>query len=179
MNHAIHRTIDGRTTVVGDTQVLRTPIYQSKRRHWPGVLAAAIIGAGIAAAAVSSFYDSRTLGQKLDATVAAGGEKVQQQVDGLKAGANEAARDSAKATDRVAVALGDAGITAAVKTSLAADPGLSAVKIDVSTEGGVVSLAGPAPDAKARDRAEVLAAAPQGVVRVDNRLVVVPPASVN
>jgi osmotically-inducible protein OsmY len=35
-----------------------------------------------------------------------------------------------------------------------------------------VTLAGPAPDAQARERAAVLAAVPQGVRSVDNRLVV-------
>jgi osmotically-inducible protein OsmY len=72
----------------------------------------------------------------------------------------------------VAEALSDAGITAAVTTALAADPSLSAIKIDVSTHEGVVRLDGPAPDQKARDRAQVLAAAPQGVLAVENRLVV-------
>ncbi len=168
----MNTSLNEHKAVIVDADVLRTPVFQSRRRHWPGILAAAIIGAGIAAAAVSSLYDSRTLGQKLDATVAAGSDKVQQQVDGLRAGASEAARDGALAGDRVAGALGDTGITAAVKTALAADPALSALKIDVSTEDGVVSLVGPAPDEKARDRAAVLAAAPQGVLRVDNRLVV-------
>ena len=37
---------------------------------------------------------------------------------------------------------------------------------------GVVTLSGPAPDEKSRDRAAVLAAAPDGVRQVDNRLVV-------
>ena len=158
---------------VVDANSMRTPVFVSKRRIWPGLLAAAIIGAGLAAAAVSSFYDDRSIGQKLDATVAAGNDKVQAQVDGFKAGASSAARDGALATERVAGALGDAGITAAVKTALAADPTLSALKIDVSTEGGVVTLVGPAPDEKSRERAAVLAAAPQGALRVDNRLVVV------
>ena len=71
----------------------------------------------------------------------------------------------------------DAGITAAVKTALAADPALSALKIDVDTSNGVVKLTGPAPDAQARDRAGVLAAAPKGVRSVDNLLTVEPPRS--
>jgi osmotically-inducible protein OsmY len=85
----------------------------------------------------------------------------------------EAAREGASAqTERLANAVADAGITAGVKTALATDPQLSALKIDVTTRDGVVSLEGPAPDEKARERAESLAAAPEGVVRVDNRLVV-------
>jgi hypothetical protein len=70
--------------------------------------------------------------------------------------------------------VGDTAITAAVKTALAADPSLSALHIDVTTTHGSVLLAGPAPDAKSRQRAEVLAMAPEGVVAVDNRLVVAP-----
>jgi osmotically-inducible protein OsmY len=61
-----------------------------------------------------------------------------------------------------------------VKAALAADPALSVLKINVDTDNGVVLLTGPAPDEKARERAAVLAAAPAGVVRVDNRLVVSP-----
>lgn len=73
--------------------------------------------------------------------------------------------------------LTDAGITASVKTALAADPALSALQINVDTHDGVVTLSGPAPDEKARDRAAVLAAAPDGVHQVDNRLVVLAPVS--
>lgn len=161
------------TTPAADNP-MRSPSFTLPRRRWPGVLAAAVIGAGIAAAAVSSFYDSRSAGERLDDTVAAAGQQVQAQVDDLRIAASAAARDSAMAAERGAEALGDAGITAAVKTALAADPGLSALRIEVNTDGGVVRLDGPAPDAKARDRAEVLAQAPKGVTRVDNRLVVVP-----
>jgi hyperosmotically inducible periplasmic protein len=84
------------------------------------------------------------------------------------------ARGGAEAGGRVADATSDAGITASIKTALAADPRLSATKIDVDTEGGVVSLVGPALDERSRERAAVLAAAPAGVLRVDNRLVVPP-----
>jgi osmotically-inducible protein OsmY len=70
--------------------------------------------------------------------------------------------------------LDDAGITASVKTALAADPAPSAYKIDVSRHGGEVMPTGPAPDAKDSERAAVLAAAPHAVRSVDNRLVVAP-----
>lgn len=143
----VHRHDDERV----DPQ-LRPPAYAPRRRRWPGVLAAAVIGAGIAALAVSSLYDERTIGERIDTTVQATGQKVAE-VD-------------------VTGRLDDAGITSAVKTSLAADPALSALKIDVDTHEGVVTLTGPAPDEKARERAAVLAAAPEGVKSVDNRLVV-------
>jgi hypothetical protein len=64
----------------------------------------------------------------------------------------------------------DATITAQVTAALATDPQLSSVRIDVDTQDGVVTLTGPAPDEKARVRATQLAAAPEGVVRVENRL---------
>lgn len=74
--------------------------------------------------------------------------------------------------------LGDAVITAQVRSALAADPRLKALKIDVATTRGVVRLDGPVPDATSRDQASVLAAAPQGVRDVDNRLSLQPTAVV-
>ncbi len=158
-----------------DHDAVRVLAFKSRRSICPGVLAATVLGAGIAALAVSSFYDPRTLGERVDDTVQATEQTVKKQVDDLQTGAANVAREGAAATGRVSEALGDAGITAAVKTALAADPALSAVKIDVSTAQGVVSLVGPAPDERSRARAEVLATAPEGVVKVDNRLVVTPP----
>ena len=137
-------------------------------------MAASVLVAGVTALAVSAYYDDRSVGQKLDATVSNAQQQVQSQVAGLGHSASAAARDGARVGEQAAAALGDAAITAAVKTALAADPKLSALQIEVDTEGGVVSLQGPAPDARSRERAEVLAAAPSGVVRVDNRLVVSP-----
>jgi osmotically-inducible protein OsmY len=151
---------------------LRTTTFEPKRRHWPGIVAAGVIGAGIAAAAVSSFYDSRSLGQRVDAGVASAAAAA----DGMKASARETAAEAAvgaaTAVDQVRESVQDTNITAAVKTALAADPALSVLKIDVTTKEGVVHLRGPAPDDKSRARAEVLAAAPTGVVKVDNQLVV-------
>ncbi|HLL19575.1 MAG TPA: BON domain-containing protein, partial [Rubrivivax sp.] len=113
----------------------------------------------------------------LDATLSATQQKVQLGVEELRHSATSAARDGAQVGDRAASALNDAGITAAVKTALAADPRLSAVRIEVDTRGGVVSLQGPAPDERSRERAGVLAAAPEGVLRVENRLVVGQPTT--
>jgi hyperosmotically inducible protein len=49
---------------------------------------------------------------------------------------------------------------------------LSALKIEVDTVGGVVSLTGPAPSAEAAERATTLAKAVEGVTEVQNKLVV-------
>ena len=146
-------------------QKMRSPEFRPRRSIWPGVLVAAAIAAGLTAVLVSQYYDDRSLGARLDATVAAAGSTVNSGVEG-------AVQNTANAADRVAGAVGDAAITAAVKTALAADPSLSALKIDVTTKQGAVVLEGPAPDERARQRAEVLATAPTGVARVDNRLVV-------
>lgn len=171
IRHPEH-AVDPTGAPVTTTTTIRSAEYRPPRRRWAGVMAACVLGAGIGALAVSSFYDERSVGEKLDATVAATQDKMQQGVQDLRAGASAAARDGAAVTERAAGALSDAGITAAVKTALAADPRLSAVKIEVETHEGVVSLEGPAPDQRSRDRAEVLAAAPDGVQRVDNRLIV-------
>lgn len=162
-----------------DAEAMRTrrPL---PRRRWPGLLAAALVGAVAAAVLVSNHYDDRTLGQRLDAGLAAAGQQVRGGTAELRQDAREAARDGAVATERAtanaADAMADARITTAVKAALATDPALSALRIDVTTEAGVVRLEGPAPDATARERATTLAAAPDGVVRVDNRLVVGGPA---
>lgn len=146
--------------------------FRPRRRYWPGLLGMAVIAAGVSAAVVANYYDGRTLGSRVDATIGAAESKVAQGVDDLRSAASGAAQGTAEVADRVATAMGDTAITAAVKTALAADPSLSAVKIDVSTTQGTVLLEGPAPDAKSRQRAEVLALAPDGVVRVENRLAV-------
>ena len=64
----------------------------------------------------------------------------------------------------------DTKIAGDVKTSLQNDPDLSAMKIDVHSEDGVVTLVGRAPDPAARDRAGQLARAVGGVKDVENRL---------
>ena len=88
-----------------------------------------------------------------------------------------ATADTVRAANRMAEEVDDAAISAKVRTALAADPALSASKIGVTTREGVVELKGSAPDQRSRERAQVLAVAPEGVVRVDNRSVVPPPVN--
>ncbi len=157
-----------------DPRLIRPVVYAPRRRRWPALLAATLIGGAVAALYVSTQYDGRSLGARLDDTVSAAGSNVDRGVNDLRGAASGAAAGTAGAAERVAGALYDTGITAAVKTALAADPGLSALKVEVNTRDGVVRLEGPAPDEKARERAGVLASAPDGVRQVDNRLVVQP-----
>lgn len=136
--------------------------------------------------------DSRTAGQQLDSTIA----KVEQKAGEIKA---EAQVDAAKARSRTEVAankageainqtlgkvatqventaevvsdkMADASITTRVNAELAKDTTLSALRINVDTVNGKVSLRGSAPSSLARDRATTLAAKVKGVNAVDNQL---------
>lgn len=136
--------------------------------------------------------DSRTAGQQLDSTIA----KVEQKAGEIKA---EAQVDAAKAQSRTEVAankageainqtlgkvatqventaevvsdkMADASITTRVNAELAKDTTLSALRINVDTVNGKVSLRGSAPSSLARDRATTLAAKVKGVSAVDNQL---------
>ena len=64
----------------------------------------------------------------------------------------------------------DATITTKVNAALAADKDLSALKIDVDTQNGVVTLSGPAPTATAKQRASEIAHNVKGVNSVNNQL---------
>lgn len=128
------------------------------------------LGAAITAVAVASLQDPRSVGTQLDdivANVRGLGDQVSQTVADSQNAAVQASRD---AVDGVGAAIDDTGISLKVKTALAADPSLSASRIEVTTTNGIVRLEGPAPDGAAKERATVLAAAPQGVRGVDNRL---------
>jgi hypothetical protein len=61
----------------------------------------------------------------------------------------------------------DSLITAKIKTSMAADPQVSALAIDVDTANGVVSLTGTVESEEARQRAVQLAQGTEGVKRVE------------
>lgn len=141
-----------------------------RRIRWFAWLFPAVLGAVAAGLLVSDYYETATLGERVDATIERGenavrglGTEVQRSADGV-------VERGAESMARAAGAVGDVGITASIKTALAADPSLSALKIDVDTHQGVVTLTGPAPSAEARDRATVLARAPRGVVDVRNEL---------
>lgn len=140
-----------------------------RSRVLPWLLALGV-GAAIAMVAVVTMQDPRSVGTQLDDAVAnvkdAGTQAEQTVIDSQSAAANA----SRNAVNGVGTAVADAGITTKVKAALAVDPALSAARIDVKTDKGFVRLEGPAPDAEAKARATVLAAAPEGVLGVDNRL---------
>ncbi|WP_395704121.1 BON domain-containing protein [Aquabacterium sp.] len=120
-------------------------------------LMAPLLGALIAAvsmAACNKADDGRTVGQKMDSVIA------------------DAQQKAAETKSEVKQEMNDAAITAGVNAELAKDASLSAMRINVDTSHGEVSLRGTAPDNAARERATQLAAAVKGVTHVDNQLVV-------
>lgn len=130
--------------------------------------------AGLVLAACGRPGDDTTAAdrRKVDPAVAAADKRA----DELRADAgratNEARKDAAGMAERAGDKIADATITTSVNAALAADSKLSAIKINVDTKDGVVTLKGPAPDETSRARATELAGNAKGVVRVENQLTV-------
>lgn len=133
--------------------------------------------------ACSKPADDATAGQKLDSAVAkteqaATDAKADAKValsdaeSSLKQGGQDAKVSASNTANKVGVAIDDAAITTAVNAALVKDKDLSALKIDVDTKAGVVTLYGPAPSASARERATTIAKAVTGVTSVNNQLVI-------
>jgi osmotically-inducible protein OsmY len=131
--------------------------------------------------------DGQTAGQKLDAAVtstqqAAAEAKAKAKAEASMAKAGDAMKDAAqkaevsgsKTASSIAGTVEDVAITASVSAGFAKDADLSAIKIDVDTKNGNVTLYGPVPTNAARDRATAIAKSIKGVNSVDNKLVVTP-----
>lgn len=134
-------------------------------------------------AACDNGDSTKTVGQKLDTAIA---KTEQAAVDvkdatqasvnsagaALREGADQAKAAAKEASASVSINSEDAAITASVAAGLIKDPDLSAIKIDIDTKQGVVSLYGPAPSETARMRATDIAKAVKGVSGVENKLTV-------
>lgn len=114
----------------------------------------------------------QTVGQQVDSAIA--GAKVD--AEKAKADGREIAQDTknaaSEAADNVTQAASDATITTKINAALATDDKLSAMRIDVDTSQGMVTLSGTAPDDMSKERATTLSAAVEGVSNVTNRLMV-------
>jgi hyperosmotically inducible protein len=139
----------------------------------------ALIAAAAAALTLTACErrDDTTVGQQADTAVAsadAAAERAKQDAANAAGRGESAAENAGKRVEEAAGAaadkVADAAITASVNAALARDPSLSAVRIDVDTVNGTVSLKGSAPDQAARSRATELASAVKGVTNVDNQL---------
>jgi hyperosmotically inducible periplasmic protein len=145
------------------------------------VLAILVAGCALALGGCDNKAPKTTLGEKVDSAVAttkdaAADAKAKTESGAssagasMKQGASDATQAVKDAGSTVAAKVDDATITASVSAGLAKDPDLSAIKINVDTKGGTVTLNGPAPSAAAKARAEDIAKGVQGVTSVDNKL---------
>jgi hyperosmotically inducible periplasmic protein len=88
--------------------------------------------------------------------------------------AGSAASANGHAMDKAGEAIGDAAVTAKVKSALIADPDVKALRIDVDTKDHVVTLNGSADSQAHADKAVTIAQGIEGVKSVDNKLTVKP-----
>jgi hyperosmotically inducible protein len=136
-----------------------------KAKRIPAVLALALAASGIASCGQS--VDDRT-----------SGEKVGMAIDSTRTAIGEAGQKTAQAVDNAANAMietgrsaEDAAITTSIKADLLKDPELSALKIEVETNQGIVTLNGVAPSETAAERAARIATAVAGVKEVRSHVV--------
>ena len=106
--------------------------------------------------------EEATVGQKIDAAMTSTEQAALQARQDMESTAADIKREGEQAVQSVTTAATDMAITTQVKAALAADDQLSALKIEVDTVQGVVSLTGPAPSAEAAERATTLAKAVEG-----------------
>ena len=104
---------------------------------------------------------------KTESSMAKAGEVIKEQTEKVEAAGKAGAA-------KVSATIEDVAITAAISSQFAKDTELSAIKIDVDTKNGAVTLNGPAPTAAAKDKASTIAKAVKGVTSVDNKLIVKP-----
>jgi hyperosmotically inducible periplasmic protein len=127
--------------------------------------------------------DGKTVGQSIDSGIAKTEQAAKEAKDKAAASMNsagdamkQASKDAQASGGQASTTLGekidDAAITASVSGGLAKDPDLSAIKINVDTKAGVVTLNGPAPTAAAKDKATEIAKQVKGVTAVNNQLII-------
>jgi osmotically-inducible protein OsmY len=110
---------------------------------------------------------AETAGKKIDQAIENTGEKIgaATEMAGEKLG-----EQVAKTSENLGGAMDDAEITTKVKAAIFAEPGLKTLQISVDTVNGVVTLSGSVDSQSKSDMAKALAAAVDGVTKVENRL---------
>lgn len=156
-------------------------------RHLPAVSGTLAVSCALvlltALTACSKKNEDQTVGQKLDNAVAKteqaatdakakAATSIGKAEDAMKEAASKAEASGKSTAGKVANTMDDVSITTAVSAEFLRDPGLSALKIDVDTKNGSVTLNGPATTLAAKEKATTLAKGVKGVVSVDNKLVV-------
>lgn len=138
----------------------------------PLVAAACSVAMLLALTACGKKDDGKTVGQSIDSGIAKTEQAAKDAGSAMKDATKDAQVAGSQASSTMGEKIDDAMITASVNASLAKDPDLSAIKINVDTKDGVVTLNGPAPTATAKAKAADLARAVKGVTSVNNQLVV-------
>jgi hyperosmotically inducible periplasmic protein len=155
--------------------------FPSRPRLRTSLLVVNALSFALALSACSKQDDGKTAGQQVDSALAKteqAAEQAKAKTESALAKAGAAVKEATqKAEDSGVAAAGKAGdklddmtITAAVSASLGKDPDLSALKINVDTRNGAVTLNGTAPSQAAVDKASAIAKAIKGVSSVDNKL---------
>lgn len=148
------------------------PTPRQARR--PFLALACSAAALLALAACNKADDGKTVGQSIDAGIAKTEQAAKDAGKVMKEASKDAQATGSQASTTMGEKIDDVTITATVSTGLAKDPDLSAIKINVDTKDGVVTLKGPAPSAAAKDKATDIARQVKGVTSVNNQLVVKP-----
>jgi osmotically-inducible protein OsmY len=141
------------------------------------------LAAALVLTACSKPDSDATVGQQVDSAVASARQVATEAKSVAKSAAKEvtanartdldqAAEASKETTQQAAKTVTDAAITAAINAGIAKDPDLSVRRINVDTKEGHVVLYGSAPSEAARQRAQQIASAEQGVTAVDNKLAI-------
>ena len=139
-----------------------------------GLVAVSSLAALLALGACGQRTDDQTVGQKVDSGVAKTEQAAAETGAAMKDAGNRAETAVMGAAADTKSVVTDAEITAKVNAGLAADKDLSAIKINVDTKDGIVTLNGPVPNAAAKSRASDIARNVKDVKSVDNQLNVQP-----
>ena len=132
----------------------------------------ALIAATLVLCSCDKTQDGTTAGQKLDKAVGSAEKAADEVKKSATEGLNEAAQVGKEKSDQVARTVSDVAITTAINADLTKDRELSALRINVDTKDGRVTLYGSAPNAAAKERAQTIAMSEKGVTAVDNKLAV-------
>jgi hyperosmotically inducible protein len=135
-----------------------------------GLVAISSLAALLALGACGQRTDDTTVGQKVDSGIAKTEQAAADAGNAVKDATSQAGTAVMGAAADAGSMAGDAEITAKVNAGLAADKDLSAIKIDVDTKDGIVTLNGPVPTATAKERASDIARNVKDVKSVNNLL---------
>ena len=146
-------------------------LFDTPSRMRPVATLAALLAA-VALAACDRPNAPQTPSQRPDAATSRADQKSNQPTEATRPAPGAVAQSTERAGNEVSNKVKDAAITTAVNAKIAEDPKLSVMRINVDTVNGRVLLKGSAPDTASSQRAEQLASGVDGVVSVDNQLVV-------